>query len=69
MMPLNERKERHRELMKAVARTDISRWGERFISLLRKNPAATVRKSSLRSDAPRPLAGDPGRQTGADPLA
>src|SRR5206468_3974471 len=42
MMPLNERKERHRELMKAVARTDISRWGERFISLLRKNPAATV---------------------------
>ena len=36
MMPLNERKERHRELMKAVERTDISRWSDRFISLLRK---------------------------------
>lgn len=38
MMPLNERRERHRSLMRAVGRTDISRWGERFISLLRKNP-------------------------------
>ena len=38
MMPLNERKERHRELLAAVERTDIARWGERFISLLRKNP-------------------------------
>jgi len=68
MMPLNERKDRHRELMKAVARTDISRWGERFISLLRKNPAATVRKSPFRSDMRRPLASDQGRLTGADPL-
>jgi trehalose 6-phosphate synthase len=36
MMPLDERKSRHRELMRAVQRTDISKWGERFISLLRK---------------------------------
>jgi trehalose 6-phosphate synthase len=69
MMPLNERKERHRELMKAVERTDISRWTDRFISLLRKNPAAPARKSPLRAGTPRPLASDPGRLTGADPLA
>jgi trehalose-6-phosphate synthase len=36
MMPLDERKSRHRELMSAVQRTDISKWAERFISLLRK---------------------------------
>ena len=59
---------RHRELMKAVERTDISRWSDRFISLLRKNPAATARKSPLHSGSPRPLGGSPGL-TGADPLA
>jgi trehalose 6-phosphate synthase len=37
MMPKDERKSRHRELLSAVQRTDISEWGERFISLLR-NP-------------------------------
>ena len=37
VMPRNERKDRHRDLMAAVERTDIARWGERFISLLRKN--------------------------------
>ena len=52
MMPLNERKQRHKELMKAVERTDISRWSDRFISLLRKNPAATARRPPLRSAAP-----------------
>jgi trehalose 6-phosphate synthase len=67
MMPLNERKERHRELMKAVERTDISRWSDRFISLLRKNPAAPVRKAPLRSDTRRPPASDPGRLTETSP--
>jgi trehalose 6-phosphate synthase len=38
VMPLAERKSRHKELMSAVRRTDISKWGERFISLLRKSP-------------------------------
>jgi len=37
MMPKEERKSRHRELLSAVQRTDISQWGERFIALLR-NP-------------------------------
>jgi trehalose 6-phosphate synthase len=36
MMPLDERKSRHRELLRAVHQTDISKWGERFISRLRK---------------------------------
>jgi trehalose 6-phosphate synthase len=36
VMPLQERKSRHRELWDAVKQTDISKWGERFISLLRK---------------------------------
>jgi trehalose 6-phosphate synthase len=36
MMPKDERKSRHRDLLSAVQRTDISHWGERFISLLRK---------------------------------
>ena len=67
MMPLNERKERHRELMKAVERTDISRWSDRFISLLRKNPAAPARKAPLRSDTRRPPASDPGRLTETSP--
>jgi len=36
IMPKDERKSRHRELLSAVQRTDISQWGERFIALLRK---------------------------------
>jgi trehalose 6-phosphate synthase len=33
-MPLAERKDRHRELLAALSRTDIARWGERFIARL-----------------------------------
>jgi trehalose 6-phosphate synthase len=35
VMPLAERKQRHHELFRAVKRTDISKWGEAFVSLLR----------------------------------
>jgi trehalose 6-phosphate synthase len=38
VMPLEERRRRHRELLEAVRRTDISRWSEGFISLLRRAP-------------------------------
>jgi trehalose 6-phosphate synthase len=38
IMPLAERKSRHKDLVSAVRRTDISKWGEKFISLLRKSP-------------------------------
>jgi trehalose 6-phosphate synthase len=37
-MPLDERRRRHQELLQAVRRTDISHWGESFMSLLRKAP-------------------------------
>jgi len=37
-MPLEERKERHAHLLGAVRRTDISKWGERFISRLQDGP-------------------------------
>jgi trehalose 6-phosphate synthase len=36
VMPLAERKQRHHELFSAVKRTDISKWGEAFVSLLRR---------------------------------
>ena len=35
-MPLEERKARHARLLRAVRRTDISKWGERFISRLQE---------------------------------
>jgi trehalose 6-phosphate synthase len=38
MMPVDERRQRHQELLEAVRRTDISRWSEGFISLLRRAP-------------------------------
>jgi len=42
MMPLEERQSRHRELLLAVRRADISRWGERFFSLLRGTPHPSI---------------------------
>jgi trehalose 6-phosphate synthase len=36
-MPLGERKERHEELMRALQRTDISKWGQKFIAELTKS--------------------------------
>jgi trehalose 6-phosphate synthase len=36
IMPLAERKQRHQDLFAAVQQTDISKWGEAFVSLLRK---------------------------------
>ena len=68
MMPLHERKERHRDLMKAVERTDISKWGERFISLLRKNPATPVRRYPARIEPWRPRPAEPVHRA-ADPFA
>jgi trehalose 6-phosphate synthase len=36
-MPLTERKNRHRDLLTAVRATDISKWSEKFIALLRQD--------------------------------
>jgi trehalose 6-phosphate synthase len=37
-MQLVERKARHKDLLAALRRTDISKWGERFISRLMQGP-------------------------------
>jgi len=73
VMPLEERRSRHRDLLSAVQRTDISIWGERFISLLRKpdrrrsdGPAAQAGGLALRT--PRIAALDSTRP-GFSPLA
>ncbi len=62
VMPLDERQQRHRELLRAVQRTDISQWGERFISLLRK--PARRRSDALIADTEGPSLHAPGHAPG-----
>jgi trehalose-6-phosphate synthase len=42
-MPLEERKERHRDMIAALSANDIKGWGERFLAALVREPQSGLR--------------------------
>jgi trehalose 6-phosphate synthase len=46
-MPIEERRERHAALFRAVSQNDIQSWGERFLAALTKKPAESARGKRL----------------------
>jgi trehalose 6-phosphate synthase len=45
-MPLAERRQRHQANFKALAANDLSRWAERFLATLAKQPAPEERPAA-----------------------
>ena len=42
-MPLTERRERHKAILKVLSHNDIQSWAERFLGALQREPAAPDR--------------------------
>jgi trehalose 6-phosphate synthase len=67
-MPIEERRERHRALLRALRRNDIDAWRTRFIeTLVAATQPRTRRASVLRKRRQRPVTPAPGSRVSAAP--
>jgi len=48
-MPLAERRERHKSLLRVLSHNDIQHWAERFLAALERKPKAISRLEQMHS--------------------